>query len=53
LKYYIYVCRCKCSALNLEILILKRHEWYICSQYKRNMLKENGWIWRRNWVINI
>ena len=26
LKYYIYVYRCKCSALNLEILILKRHE---------------------------
>ena len=57
LKYYIYVCKCKCRALNLEggLEFLKyainiekasmsRH---ICPQYKRNMLKENGWIWRR------
>jgi hypothetical protein len=27
--------------------------WYICPQSKRNMLKENGWIWRRYWVVNI
>jgi hypothetical protein len=26
---------------------------HICPQYKRNMLKENGWIWRRYWVVNI
>jgi hypothetical protein len=51
LKYYIYVYRCKCRALNLEggleflkyaINIEKASMIYICPQYRRNMLKENG-----------
>jgi hypothetical protein len=50
LKYYIYVCRCKCRALNLEggleflkyAINIEKASMIYLSQYKRNMLKENG-----------
>ena len=62
LKYYIYMSADANAGLLFQkvvlnswnmLLILKSHQWYICPQYKRNMLKENGQIWRRHWVDNI
>jgi hypothetical protein len=50
LKYYIYVCRCKCRDPDLEggleflkyAINIEKASMIICPQYKRNMLKENG-----------